>query len=943
MIKIKAPLAASARRFVVFVLLLCSATCALLVKQQQKQQELGPVATNTSLFVAVFSFWENVERRNVWRQAWGQKGLSSPSTLVKFVLCAPASQDAQGDSLRANLTSEAAANGDMVFVGCEEGTKRTLLTRKLLLSMRSYVLKYGSYAVFMKTEDDSFVPFGRLHAFLAEQPSLQLSFIGMSMEAGRPVNRDPNSPWYQPEDSYPDKTYPQYMQRQGYLLGGALVRRILDAEIGEKNVLSNEDQAAGVWVSLAAQKGANVTYAELPGRDGEDPYDSAMLGQWKMYPYLVHHGVSANVASCLARLDAGQKWSANVGECLSEPVFVAIFSARNNSERRKHSREMLKTTQSGQVVPKFVLCSANDAFSAGIQSEIAAENDIMLLECEEGYSRTLLTKKLVASLKAFLVDYSKLSFFMKTDDDTFISWSRLLQALKSERDSKNLYLGIRSPSGMPVNRDPLSLWYQPPDTYSRDTYPEYMEGGTGYVISRQLVQKIISSSIVESSILSNEDQALGVWIDKLKRHEDVQVNFKDVPGTDGYRPEHDVCYGKWKNYPYTLHHKLHGEAIACLANLESANEPEASIDSCFADCVDVTNKFVATSLGNLEAKVQEVGTQVEWLKSVVNRNVKSARWLHERNRHIDVPVSSIEKGKQAQTEIDLLIAELAETKEWISNVVAGNDEASGSGPPPTPSLLQIGDARLREKPERHHHVHSTKDGMVVTPITFLHIPKNAGTAIEEAGAKAKVWWPRKWLSMWHGIDMPDGSQCEKYHVPPHHLEFVGDTDYQVYEGNGTFCVTRDPYDRVVSEYLYMLSVAWGEGMSNQYGTELTAFPKCSASGLNHFLQTALMKVSAGKRYIHDCHFVPQVEFIWGPDGFRWCKHVLRTDSLPDSFNNLMASTGSPVRLDLGKINNSTRACNNVSTEDLFPETKRLIDEVYHDDFIQLGYSKRSLI
>ena len=31
------------------------------------------------------------------------------------------------------------------------------------------------------------------------------------------------------------------------------------------------------------------------------------------------------------------------------------------------------------------------------------------------------------------------------------------------------------------------------------------------------------------------------------------------------------------------------------------------------------------------------------------------------------------------------------------------------------------------------------------------------------------------------------------------------------------------------------------------------------------------KVKEGGRFIHDCHFLPQEEYIWGKDGFPWCK------------------------------------------------------------------------
>jgi len=224
-------------------------------------------------------------------------------------------------------------------------------------------------------------------------------------------------------------------------------------------------------------------------------------------------------------------------------------------------------------------------------------------------------------------------------------------------------------------------------------------------------------------------------------------------------------------------------------------------------------------------------------------------------------------------------------------------------------------------------------------MVFVHIPKNAGTAIEEAGAKGKIWWPRKWLSFWHGLTMPDGSQCEKYHVPPAVLEQMKDKDSAVFTEDGTFCVTRNPYERVVSEYLYMIEKPWGAGMSKQYGTGLLDQPRCSAEGMNNFIQKAMRVVQEGKKYIHDCHFVPQYDFVWGPDGRRWCQHTLKSENLAVDFNALMTENGMNVRLKEGRTNNSTGACPGISQDSLTAETRRIVEDVYARDFEHFDYKR----
>mmetsp|Transcript_14685 Transcript_14685/g.32254 ORF Transcript_14685/g.32254 Transcript_14685/m.32254 type:complete len:403 (+) Transcript_14685:174-1382(+) len=217
-------------------------------------------------------------------------------------------------------------------------------------------------------------------------------------------------------------------------------------------------------------------------------------------------------------------------------------------------------------------------------------------------------------------------------------------------------------------------------------------------------------------------------------------------------------------------------------------------------------------------------------------------------------------------------------------------------------------------------------------LVFLHIPKNAGTAIEDAGIAEGYKWGRH---MFGGlVRMPDEDnpiyhKCIRYHVPPAYLP-----DARMYSGSETFCVTRHPYERAVSEYRYLLQVSWG----NMLSPFLNEAPTCSKDGLNHFLQQELNNMKNGHRFALDCHMVPQHEYVWGPDGKQWCQELLRMDNLQESFNELMLRKGVPVRLGGERENNSGEHCSSLGTKDLDPDTKALLNEVYREDFDRLGYS-----
>lgn len=218
-------------------------------------------------------------------------------------------------------------------------------------------------------------------------------------------------------------------------------------------------------------------------------------------------------------------------------------------------------------------------------------------------------------------------------------------------------------------------------------------------------------------------------------------------------------------------------------------------------------------------------------------------------------------------------------------------------------------------------------------IEFVHIPKNAGTSVERAGAVAGINWGVKSAAFRGDRRMPDGSFCSTYHTPPELIEGLNP-----YSGAETFCITRHPFDRAVSEYSHLLSHAWGRKYFERDNNGLYDFPECSVAGLNHYVQKTLLKYRKGMKYIDDCHHVPQVAYIWGSSGATLCANVIRTEDLPEAFNRLMRSRGYPVQLSEDKENSADGACPDLSVGSLTLANRKLLLEIYADDFRLLNYS-----
>jgi len=219
-------------------------------------------------------------------------------------------------------------------------------------------------------------------------------------------------------------------------------------------------------------------------------------------------------------------------------------------------------------------------------------------------------------------------------------------------------------------------------------------------------------------------------------------------------------------------------------------------------------------------------------------------------------------------------------------------------------------------------------------LELVHIPKNAGSSVEMAGLAHAINWGIFSLNYEGYQVMPDGNLCSRYHVPP----ALFASKPSPYLNRHTFCVTRDPVDRALSEYKFLLVQPWGPTFADVYQNGLYTYPACSDEGLNHFVQTALMAYQSGSRYLDDCHHLPQVDYIYGQDGSQMCEHILRLDSLSADFEVLMAQYGYPVRIGGFNQLDSSDTCNDLTRQAFTHQTLQMLRTVYADDFRLLNYT-----
>jgi len=258
----------------------------------------------------------------------------------------------------------------------------------------------------------------------------------------------------------------------------------------------------------------------------------------------------------------------------------------------------------------------DEATKKELYKELHAFDDVIYLECEEGYGEGALTKKVLASM-AWMWDNKRSDYFMKIDDDTFIAWNRYAEQLHKS-GSHNIYMGIPIGEGVPCrNKD--FRWYEPWYTFRKAIFPKGMSGGSGYTIGRNLVDMVLHAGIGEKNVLFNEDRAVGVWMDTIRKS-GTNVQYVGLAGIDGFwawnwrTPTED--WATWGTYVYVLHHGLEGETIKCLSNVEHQKDDTARLGQCFKSEVGKAYEPLKCALQNKEAQQEEKGEKTQALVHV---------------------------------------------------------------------------------------------------------------------------------------------------------------------------------------------------------------------------------------------------------------------------------------------------------------------------------------
>ena len=254
-------------------------------------------------------------------------------------------------------------------------------------------------------------------------------------------------------------------------------------------------------------------------------------------------------------------------------------------------------------------------------------------------------------------------------------------------------------------------------------------------------------------------------------------------------------------------------------------------------------------------------------------------------------------------------------------------------------------------------------------LEFLHIPKTAGTAIEQSAYRqANIAWggckfhlnygKKPWsmcpqhLQTSTPLDQWPSHQDLDYmwHVPLHWLEesqsssnltlpkLPSDPYMNVATWNASLCrpqeqevhffaVVRNPYDRAVSEYYYRSEFFKGKHKENVHNPRF----------FNEWLKNWLRKVKEYKwntrQFVTFTYWIPQSEYIVDQQGQRRVRHLLRYEALDTEFPALMKKYGLNITLDDAALSSKSGTTKSrMGPQHMSDPVRGLLERYFANDF-----------
>jgi hypothetical protein len=163
----------------------------------------------------------------------------------------------------------------------------------------------------------------------------------------------------------------------------------------------------------------------------------------------------------------------------------------------------------------------------------------------------------------------------------------------------------------------------------------------------------------------------------------------------------------------------------------------------------------------------------------------------------------------------------------------------------------------------------------------------------------------------------DHPSCKsEWHVPPKYLD-----EDSPYSKNETFCVIRDPLERLVSEYAWQFQLHKNQVSESDYFTadRLNAWIAHNIDREYHLTEDG------------DCHHLPQYDYVYDDHGNITCDNPLDFAYLTQSFNALMDNHHTLQSIQLSPTRMDNKSIHRLSVDDISSENLVNLKRIYQKD------------
>jgi hypothetical protein len=187
-------------------------------------------------------------------------------------------------------------------------------------------------------------------------------------------------------------------------------------------------------------------------------------------------------------------------------------------------------------------------------------------------------------------------------------------------------------------------------------------------------------------------------------------------------------------------------------------------------------------------------------------------------------------------------------------------------------------------------------------VIFIHIPKAAGSSV--------------------GMALFDTDIIGHY---PYYL--YEKYDIKRFNSFFKFCVVREPFERLISAYFYLLNGGKGKA-DNKTG----CYIRNNSSDLDDFILNVLNDEFCQKHV----HFVPQYQFVFDHNDTLKVDQVIKLSDLESDFNQILSNLNISKKLLTNNSNNSNNS-NILSPNDISDAAKQKVQLIYKKDFELFGF------